>query len=197
MPVLHSGKDWGAGGWFSELLQPFCRMLNPFNQPFHGLIRGIHLGTFFLYMLYSSPNRFFRPFSSQYIKYTVFIAKNNANHAKISHESKIADSPKIIISTPDNIGFLTCAYGPETTSFFVGFHGASVPFPIVEKRYIVHAASANPAMNKTAPAATVAGVASLYPLPKKINKIAGIVTTALKGKSIIALRQAKFMECLV
>ncbi len=159
----------------------------------HLVSRGIQRGTFFLYSRYSRPKRFSRPFSSESIKYIVLTNKNAANQPNKHQEPNISDSPSIIIKTPDNIGFRTYPYGPCTISFFVGFHGAKVPFPIFAKRRIVQIAKANPIKNIKNPHIPKKISGRVKASPEKIKRIAGMVTVALKGNANIAFIQDDFI----
>lgn len=46
-------------------------------------------------------------------------------------------SPASTVNTPIIIGFLTYLYIPPVINFFVGLHGARVPFPVLTKVDIV------------------------------------------------------------
>ena len=96
--------------------------------------------------------------------------------------------------TPESIGLRTCEYGPDTTNFLVGSHGASVPLPIFANNNIVHAARNNPAEKIRAPKTIGRTPLENDRLSVKNNIINGIVTVALNGSAIIAFNHDKLMS---
>jgi hypothetical protein len=83
-------------------------------------------------------------------------------------------------ATPVIIGLRTWEYGPRTTSFDVGSHGASVPCPTVTNSLTVQTASARPSATNTPPSKADTGSISA---PLRQTMIAGIATVTNVGRS--------------
>lgn len=112
---------------------------------------------------------------------------------KTPKDAKTAASPIIIMITPESIGLRTREYGPDTTIFLVGAHGASVPLPIFANSSIVHTARNNPAKKIRAPKTIGSAPLENDRLSVKNNIINGIVTVALNGSVIIAFNHCNFI----
>lgn len=110
----------------------------------HGFILGIQRGTCFLYSTYSVLNLFSNPGSSKKIKYIILIMKNRTAQIPMLYDENRIDSPNKTKRAPNIIGLRTCPYKPPVTSFLVGSHGASVPFPIRTNIRIVKTMTAIP-----------------------------------------------------
>src|SRR5690242_8141239 len=81
----------------------------------------------------------------------VLMTKKAADHKSNAVDQMAIVSPSKTVKTPRISGFRTYRYRPTTTSFFVGDHGASVPFPILIKELIVSIIITNPDIIRTRP----------------------------------------------
>jgi len=117
------------------------------------------------------------------------IKKINAQINRTRDQNNSA-SPNKIKNIPVIIGFLMYRYGPLTTNFLGGFHGAGVPFPNREKRSVVVVARSKPIMKKDVDATRIMILCENAMFsPKKTKEIyrraAGAKTVAVPGRIII------------
>ena len=84
--------------------------------------------------------RLFEPWRST----AVFRRKKTTTQTNRGHEPKNSDSAVSIRRTPVIIGFRTWRYGPTTTSFVGGSHGAGVPSPLSTNSLVVQPARRMP-----------------------------------------------------
>src|SRR6185369_3789802 len=105
------------------------------------------------------------------------------------------DSPINIVTTPLIIGLRTYRYGPIATSFCVGSHGASVPFPTRANSETHHPKSAKPHRKIKIPAlwpmSSSGATQTVSDIAHARNNQRGTTTTTTNGSSRMEIRWRK------